>query len=104
MIKAKKILGVTLAAAALAATMSMGAAAESSVVVNLMPTDVNSISCDRGGGTVEMNGSSVVFKAGAEESHFTYPVTMQVDMTVTVTLLRHGIHRRVGYQVEVHCS
>lgn len=52
MIKAKKILGVTLAAAALAATMSMGAAAESSVVVNLMPTDVNSISCDRGGGTV----------------------------------------------------
>ena len=83
MIKAKKILGVTLAAAALAATMSMGAAAESSVVVNLMPTDVNSISCDRGGGTVEMNGSSVVFKAGAEESHFTYPVTMQVDMTVS---------------------
>lgn len=83
MIKAKKILGVTLAAAALAATMSIGAAAESSVVVNLMPTDVNSITCDKGGGTVEMNGSSVVFKAGAEESHFTYPVTMQVDMTVS---------------------
>ena len=83
MIKAKKILSVTLAAAALAATMSMGAAAESSVVVNLMPTDVNSITCDKGGGTVEMNGSSVVFKAGAEESHFTYPVTMQVDMTVS---------------------
>lgn len=83
MIKAKKILGVTLAAAALAATMSIGAAAESSVVVNLMPTDVNSITCDKGSGTVEMNGSSVVFKAGAEESHFTYPVTMQVDMTVS---------------------
>lgn len=83
MIKAKKILGVTLAAAALAATMSIGASAESSVVVNLMPTDVNSITCDKGGGTVEMNGSSVVFKAGAEESHFTYPVTMQVDMTVS---------------------
>lgn len=83
MIKAKKILSVTLAAAALAATMSMGAAAESSVVVNLMPTDVNSITCDKGGGTVEMNGSSVVFKAGAEESHFTYPVTSQVDMTVS---------------------
>ena len=83
MIKAKKILGVTLAAAALAATMSIGAAAESSVVVNLMPTDVNSITCDKGGGTVEMNGSSGVFKAGAEESHFTYPVTMQVDMTVS---------------------
>ncbi len=83
MIKAKKILGVTLAAAALAATMSIGASAESSVVVNLMPTDVNSITCDKGGGTVEMNGSSVVFKAGAEESHFTYPVTSQVDMTVS---------------------
>ena len=57
MIKAKKILGVTLAAAALAATMSMGAAAESSVVVNLMPTDVNSISCDRGGGTAAPSSS-----------------------------------------------
>ena len=83
MIKAKKILSVTLAAAALAATMSLGASAEPPVVVNLMPTDVNSITCDKGGGTVEMNGSSVVFKAGAEESHFTYPVTSQVDMTVS---------------------
>ena len=83
MIKAKKILGVTLAAAALAATMSIGASADPSSVINLMPTDVNSITCDKGGGTVEMNGSSVVFKAGAEESHFTYPVTMQVDMTVS---------------------
>lgn len=101
MIKAKKILGVTLAAAALAATMSIGASADPSSVVNLMPTDVNSITCDKGGGTVEMNGSSVVFKAGAEESQFTYPVTMQVDMTVSDYIyFGHGIHRRVGYQME----
>ena len=34
-------------------------------------------------GTVEMKGNSFVFKAGSAETSFTYPVTMQVDMTIT---------------------
>lgn len=81
MSKAKKILGMAISVMALAATMSMGAMAEPSTV-NLMPTDASAITCGDGG-TVEMNGSSVVFKAGSADTSFTYPVTAQVDMTIT---------------------
>lgn len=81
MSKAKKILGMAISVMALAATMSMGAMAEPSTV-NLMPTDASAITCGTGG-TVEMNGDSFVFKAGSADTSFTYPVTMQVDMTIT---------------------
>lgn len=81
MSKAKKILGMAISAMVLAATMSMGAMAEPSTV-NLMPADASAITCGNGG-TVEMKGSSVVFKAGSADTSFTYPVTMKVDMTVT---------------------
>lgn len=81
MSKVKKILSMAISAMVLTAAMSMSAMAEPSTV-NLMPTDASAITCGAGG-TVEMKGNSFVFKAGSAETSFTYPVTMQVDMTIT---------------------
>lgn len=93
----KKVLGAVLSAAALTATMSMGAMAESATV-NLMPADISAITCGEGG-TVEMDGSSVVFKAGAADTSFTYAVDTQVDMTATEWLY-FGINATGGWDIK----
>lgn len=93
----KKVLGAVLSAVALTATMSMGAMAESATV-NLMPADISAITCGEGG-TVEKDGSSVVFKAGAADTSFTYAIGTQVDMTET-DYLYFGINATGGWDIK----
>lgn len=93
----KKVLGAVLSAAALTATMSMSAMAESATV-NLLPADISAVVCGEGG-TVEKDGSSVVFKAGAADTSFTYAVNTQVDMTTT-DYLYFGINATGGWDIK----